>query len=120
MIILLFIDCFIGDEVTIDINSDTIFGARHGLETLLQLVAPYRVHGRRLGLVMVANAQIRDKPFYRHRGLLLDTARNFLPVDVIKKQLDGMASTKLNVFHWHATDSQSFPLESERVPQLSR
>lgn len=111
-----------GSEVTAEITSDSIFGARHALETLLQLIAPYRLHGtdRRLALVMVTTARIRDKPFYKHRGLLLDTARNFLPLEVIKKQLDGMASTKLNVFHWHATDTQSFPLESRRVPQLSK
>lgn len=108
--------------MTAEIISDTIYGARHGLETLLQLIAPYRLRGteRRLALVMVATARIRDKPFYKHRGLLLDTARNFLPMATIKRQLDGMASVKLNVFHWHITDTQSFPLESQRVPQLSK
>jgi hexosaminidase len=41
---------------------------------------------------------------------VLDTARNFLPVSSIKKQIDVMETVKLNQFHWHITDSQSFPL----------
>lgn len=69
---------------------------------------------------MISEAQISDQPAFTHRGLLLDTARNFLPIDDIKRQVDAMASCKLNVLHWHATDSQSFPLESKRVPLLSR
>jgi hexosaminidase len=51
---------------------------------------------------------------------MLDTARNFLPLSAMKRTLDAMAACKLNVLHWHATDSQSFPLQSPRVPQLAR
>lgn len=69
---------------------------------------------------MVAGARIRDKPIFKHRGLLLDTARNYLPISAIKRQIDAMAASKLNVFHWHITDSQSFPLQSLRVPQMTR
>lgn len=32
--------------------------------------------------------------------------------------LDGMAMVKLNVFHWHITDSHSFPLVIEAHPDL--
>lgn len=73
-----------------------------------------------LGLLVVASAQIEDRPIYRHRGLLLDTARNFIPIADIERTIDGMGASKLNVFHWHATDSQSFPLEILSVPQLTR
>lgn len=31
-----------------------------------------------------------------------------------------MAMVKLNTFHWHITDSQSFPLELESYPEFSR
>lgn len=29
-----------------------------------------------------------------------------------------MASSKLNTFHWHITDSHSFPFETPSLPQL--
>ncbi|GLV44862.1 Hexosaminidase 2 [Carabus blaptoides fortunei] len=111
--------------IYVQIQADTVFGARHALETTTQLVAkyqePYSDHTvANSGLLMVGSARIIDKPVYPHRGLLLDTARNYLPIRTIKKQIDGLAASKMNVLHWHATDSQSFPIESKRVPQLSR
>jgi hexosaminidase len=69
---------------------------------------------------MATNVRLSDAPIFRHRGLMLDTARNFLPLYAMKRTLDAMAASKLNVLHWHATDSQSFPLVSPRVPQLAR
>lgn len=49
----------------------------------------------------------------------MDTARSFIKVDEIIRLLEAMASNKLNTFHWHMTDSQSFPYESKAYPQLS-
>lgn len=69
---------------------------------------------------MVASVELKDYPKFPHRGLLLDTARNFLPLEDIERTIDGMAASKLNVLHWHATDAQSFPLEMPTVPQLTR
>lgn len=57
---------------------------------------------------------------YRYRGLMLDTSRNYFTVDSIKRTLIGMAHSKLNRFHWHITDSQSFPYVSKSYPQLSQ
>ncbi len=41
-----------------------------------------------------------------------------MPVEVIKRNLDGMASVKLNVFHWHLSEDQGFRVESKRFPKL--
>ena len=61
-----------------------------------------------------------DSPSYRYRGLLLDTGRNFYPVETIKKIISGMAADKLNVFHWHMNEQQSFPFVSKREPKLTQ
>lgn len=66
----------------------------------------------------VGEANIFDEPRFKHRGLLIDTSRNFLPIETIKSVIIGMSATKMNVLHWHATDAQSFPMEFPRVPML--
>lgn len=71
------------------------------------------------GLLLVKSARIEDRPVYRHRGLLLDTSRNFIPQTDIKRTLDGMGASKFNVFHWHITDSHSFPLEIPSMEQFT-
>eukprot|EP00959_Pyramimonas_sp_CCMP1952_P283360 5923678-Pyramimonas_sp.AAC.1 len=53
------------------------------------------------------------------RGVLLDSARHFLPVSAIKEVLDGMSYAKMNVFHWHMTDDESFPYISQALPDLA-
>lgn len=58
-----------------------------------------------------AAVQAQTTPKYRHRGFMLDTARKFFPVSSIYAILDRMYAARMNVFHWHLTDSQSFPLE---------
>jgi hexosaminidase len=61
---------------------------------------------------------IQDEPRFAWRGLLIDAARHFLPVPVIKRNLDGMAAVKLNVLHWHLSDDQGWRVESKNFPRL--
>lgn len=116
-------DSFPDTSVVVQVIAETVFGARHGLETLTHLISadkPDLSEQSKCGLRMVAGAKIWDKPVYPHRGFLLDTSRNFIPMDDIKRMIDGLATLKMNVFHWHVTDSHSFPLESRRVPQFTK
>ncbi|CAH0391059.1 unnamed protein product [Bemisia tabaci] len=108
-----------GSKVDVHIVGRTIYGARHGMETLNQLISGYSSDAYNY-LVIVSVAKISDKPVYGHRGLMLDTARHFIPVDMILRTLDAMAMSKLNVLHWHATDSQSFPLDVPSFPEFAR
>lgn len=106
-------------EIKVKIRAPSIFGARHGLETLSQLLVSTIENGR-AGLATLARAVIEDSPDYSYRGLLLDTARNFMSIPSILRTIDGLASCKMNVFHWHITDSQSFPLEVPSLPDINR
>ena len=62
---------------------------------------------------------IEDAPRHAWRGVMLDTARHFYPVDFIKKQIDLMAYYKFNVFHWHLTDDQGWRIQIKQYPKLT-
>ncbi|MGB2606057.1 MAG: family 20 glycosylhydrolase [Candidatus Sulfotelmatobacter sp.] len=95
------------------LHAATAVGAMRGLETLEQLVQSDA------SSYFVPAVSIRDTPRFRWRGLMIDCGRHFMPVDVIKRSLDGMAAVKLNVFHWHLSEDQGFRMESRAFPKLA-
>lgn len=98
------------------IEANTVYGALRGLETFSQLCAfDYLTKS-----VQIYKAPwfIQDTPRFQYRGLLIDTSRHFLPVDVIKQIIESMSYAKLNVLHWHIVDEQSFPFETPTYPNL--
>ncbi|XVE52742.1 hypothetical protein DITRI_Ditri02bG0147800 [Diplodiscus trichospermus] len=101
-------------EATIEAN--TVYGALRGLETFSQLCA--FDYGTKSVQVYKAPWYIKDKPRFAYRGLLIDTSRHYLPIDVIKQIIESMSYAKLNVLHWHIIDEQSFPLEVPTYPKL--
>ena len=90
----------------------TTVGAMRGLETFLQLM-----EGDKEGFYFPA-VSISDRPRFLWRGLLIDSARHYQPVEVLKRNLDAMAAVKLNVLHWHLTEDQGFRVESKKFPEL--
>ncbi|MFI5279801.1 MAG: beta-N-acetylhexosaminidase [Gemmatimonadales bacterium] len=96
------------------LRAATTVGAMRGLETLLQLLDS-DAHGYFLPAVT-----IEDAPRFPWRGLLVDAGRHFMPPDVIRRTLDGMAAVKLNVLHWHLSEDQGFRVESRRYPRLQQ
>jgi hexosaminidase len=95
------------------LHAATDVGAMRGLQTLLQLVQS-DIQGFWLPAVT-----IHDSPRFRWRGLMIDCSRHFIPLDVIRRTLDGMAAVKMNVFHWHLSDDQGFRMESKVFPKLT-
>jgi len=94
------------------LDAATTLGIMRGLETFLQLVQTTSD-----GFAVPAIA-IQDQPRFLWRGLMIDVGRHFIPLDVLKRNLDGMAAVKLNVFHWHLSENQGFRIESKKFPKL--
>jgi len=105
----------VNGNILVNILANTFFGARHGLTTLTQLMAYDCMHN---SLMVVDRAIIIDKPVFTYRAVTLDTSRNFFSIPSLKKMVDAMSYNKLNVLHWHITDTHSFPFYSNRVPQM--
>ncbi|XP_010557048.1 PREDICTED: beta-hexosaminidase 2 [Tarenaya hassleriana] len=95
------------------LTAQTVWGAMRGLETFSQMVWG---KGR---LYVPVGILVWDSPLFAHRGLMLDTSRNYYGVEDIMRTIEAMSANKLNVFHWHITDSQSFPLVLPSEPSLA-
>ena len=94
------------------LDAETSLGTMHGLQTFLQLVA---VTPQGFAAPAVT---IQDKPRFPWRGMMIDSARHFMPMDVLKRNLDGMEAVKMNVLHWHLSENQGFRVESKKFPKL--
>ena len=101
-------------ETGIELQAATDIGALRGLQTFLQLLI-LDERG-----VAVPEVVIFDEPRFPWRGLMIDASRHFMPVAMVKRNLDGMAAVKLNVLHWHLVDDQGFRVESLALPRLHR
>ncbi len=100
------------DKQEIKLTAESDIGALRGLETILQLLTANSNH------FYIPSVTITDAPRFPWRGLMIDVARHYQPVHVLKRNLDAMAAVKLNVFHWHLTDDQGFRVESKTHPKL--
>jgi len=100
------------DSRGINLKAVTDLGALHGLETLLQLLS-----ADTSGYYFPA-VHIEDAPRFPWRGLMVDASRHFMPVEVIKRNLDAMAAVKMNVLHWHLSEDQGFRVECRAFPKL--
>jgi hexosaminidase len=99
-------------ESSARLNAPTLLGILHGLQTFLQLV---QITPSGFAAPAVT---IKDQPRFPWRGLLIDVSRHFIPLDVLKRNLDGLAAVKMNVLHWHLSDDQGFRVESKKFPKL--
>jgi hexosaminidase len=95
------------------LTASTSLGVMRGLQTFLQLmqITP-------TGFAVPA-VTIKDQPRFPWRGTLIDVSRHFIPIDVLKRNIDGMAAVKMNVLHWHLSDDQGFRVESKVFPKLT-
>ena len=102
-------------EGSLTLNAANYIGVVRGLETFSQLIT---TNNSQI-IIPYTPINITDKPRFPHRGVMVDTSRHFIPKEKIFEIMDTMLSVKLNVFHWHITDSDSFPMYFPSHPNLS-
>ncbi|MFJ1709431.1 family 20 glycosylhydrolase [Kitasatospora sp. NPDC088346] len=96
-------------------------GLFRGVQTLRQLL-PAAVESRsnQPRTWTVSPVQISDSPRYEYRGVMLDVARRFFPVDQVKRYIDEAAAYKINTLHLHLTDDQGWRIAIDALPDLTR
>ncbi|HXH60654.1 MAG TPA: beta-N-acetylhexosaminidase [Fimbriimonadaceae bacterium] len=99
---------------SVKLSSPKKAGVFRGIQTILQLLQPGDG-----GATVVPAVHVRDYPRFQWRGMHLDVARHFFPVDAIKQYIDTLAFFKMNVFHWHLTDDQGWRIEIKKYPKLT-
>ena len=97
-------------ENSITIHSKSLHGIFNGIQTLQQLLVQKP---------LLAQVDIMDWPAFKWRGYMVDAARNFMSLNLLKQQIDIMAAYKLNVFHFHITEDIAWRLESKKYPELT-
>ena len=105
--------------VAITVKSCSVEGAMIAVNSALtQLFGGKEVSLLQLPLPYV----IQDWPVYTWRGLMVDVARHYQPLKLLKRTIDGMALSRLNCLHLHLTDAESFRVQladSKGFPRLS-
>lgn len=105
-----------GESYELEVTSDRVglragskWGALRGISTLAQLARHDQV---------LPGLTIEDSPRFPWRGLLLDVARHFFPIESLLAVVDGLAVLKMNVLHLHLSDDQGFRFPSTDYPRL--
>ena len=97
-------------------------GISRGIQSLRQLLPPDIEKNSLVSNVewSVPASNIKDKPEYGYRGLMIDVARHFFSVDEIKRQIDHASLYKINRIHLHLSDDQGWRLEIKQYPDLTK
>ncbi|KJY83655.1 beta-hexosaminidase [Vibrio galatheae] len=90
-------------------------GFVHASATLLQIIQRDEKQN-----LTVPYVRITDTPRFKYRGMMLDCARHFHSVDMVKRLINQLAHYKFNTFHWHLTDDEGWRLEIKALPQLTK
>lgn len=107
-------------EDKINLSANQPAGLFRGMQTIRQLL-PAAIERDSLQVMdwNIASGQIIDRPFYAHRGAMLDVSRHFFGVSDVKKFIDYLATYKMNILHLHLADDQGWRLEIKSWPKLT-
>lgn len=99
----------------IDIGGAGSLGTFYAVQSLIRLLPMEKKKS-----LSIPCMDIDDKPRFAYRGMHLDAARHFFPVEFVKKYIDFIAMYKMNTFHWHLTDDQGWSIEIKKYPKLTQ
>ena len=106
----------------VDISASDPAGLFYGVQTLLQMFPPdvYAKEPKLLGPdeLTIPGVDIKDRPRFSWRGLMIDVSRHFFSKEQLIKTIDAMAIHKLNVLHLHLTDDPGWRIEIDQYPKL--
>ena len=95
-------------------------GLFNGAHTLRQLLPADIESGRVVQRDWaLPGGTIEDEPRFRYRGAMLDVARHFFGVGVVKRYIDRIAQYKINYLHLHLTDDQGWRIQIDGWPKLT-
>lgn len=100
-----------GKRITVEAVTER--GVYWAMQTLRQLAE------RRNSKTRIQGAEIIDWPAFRVRGFMQDVGRSYISLEELKREIAILAKFKINVFHWHLTENQSWRLESKIFPMLN-
>jgi hexosaminidase len=106
----------------VTVKAKTLQGLFYGMQSFLQLL-PAEIESPQKVKNIAWKAQcvsVKDEPRFGYRGVLLDAARHFIPVENMKKQIDAFSLFKINRLHWHLTDDQGWRIEIRKYPELTK
>lgn len=110
------------EEESVVVTGADAAGLFYGVQTLGQLIARDSARGREQGEEAgwtIPAVTIDDAPRFAYRGVMLDVARHFHPVETVKAFIDNAATLKLNALHLHLTDDQGWRIELRSRPKLT-
>ena len=84
------------DDKSATLSSKSALGILRGFQSFAQLVFAVG----EIRFIDSTPIKISDEPKFAWRSFLLDTSRNFYPVEAILALLDEMSAVKFSVFHW--------------------
>lgn len=104
----------------VTVRAEAPAGLFAGVQTLRQLL-PARVESRspQRGPWTVPGGRIVDYPRFAYRGAMLDVARHFFPVAVVKRYIDEISLYKVNYLHLHLSDDQGWRIAIRSWPNLA-
>lgn len=96
------------------LESGSRSGFVHASATLIQLIQVDEQNN-----LSIPYLKIIDRPRFKYRGMMLDCARHFHSLEMVKRLINQLAHYKFNTFHWHLTDDEGWRIEIKSLPELT-